>query len=119
MANPNIIAVSQIYAKTQFLAITTSATAIVSNASPSGKVLKINSLIVSNVDGTNAASLTADIYRSGTATHLIKLVSIPAGTAFTVIDKSVLIYLEEGDSIRLTASANSDLEGICSYEEIS
>jgi hypothetical protein len=34
-----------------------------------------------------------------------------------VISKS--IYLEEGDDLRLTASANSDLEAVCSYEEIS
>jgi len=33
-----------------------------------------------------------------------------------VISKS--IYLEEGDTLRLTASANSDLEAVCSYEII-
>jgi hypothetical protein len=36
-----------------------------------------------------------------------------------VITKDTSIYLEEGDSVRLTASANGDLTGICSYEEIS
>jgi hypothetical protein len=30
-----------------------------------------------------------------------------------------VIYLEEGDSLRLTASANSYLEAVCSYEELS
>jgi len=27
--------------------------------------------------------------------------------------------LEEGDTLRLTANANSDIEAVCSYEEIS
>jgi hypothetical protein len=44
-------------------------------------------------------------------------VSIPADATLDVISKS--IYLEEGDELRLIASANSDLEAVCSYEEIS
>ena len=119
MAAPNIVNVTTIIGKVAFQAITTSATAIVSNGSSSNKLLKINSLLVSNVDGTNAATLTVDIYRGSTATHVIKGVSISAATAFTAIDKSVIVYLEEGDSLRLTASANGDLEAVCSYEEIS
>ena len=118
MAAPNIVNVTDIYGKIAFQAVTTSATAIVSNGAASGKLLKINSLLVSNVDGTNAATLTVDVYRGSTATHIIKGVSVSAATAFTAIDKGVIIYLEEGDSLRLTASANGDLEAVCSYEEI-
>jgi hypothetical protein len=44
-------------------------------------------------------------------------VEIPANTTLDVVSKSV--YLEEGDSLRLTASAASDLEAVCSFEEIS
>jgi hypothetical protein len=36
-----------------------------------------------------------------------------------LISKDTSIYLEENDSIRLTASTNSALEAVCSYEEIS
>lgn len=118
MANPNIVAVTEIYGKTAFQAVTTTPTAIITNGSASGKLLKINSLIVANVDGNNSATITADIFRSGTANHLVKTVSVSANTAFTIIDKGVVIYLEEGDSLRLTASTNSDLEATCSYEEI-
>lgn len=119
MAAPNIVNVTDIYGKLAFQAITTSATAIVENTAASGKVLKINTLIISNVDGANAANVTVDVYRSTTATHIIKGVSVAQATAFTAIDKTVMIYLEEGDSLRLTASANGDLEAVCSYEEIS
>ena len=90
---------------------------VTGTASNSNKVLKVNALYVSNVDGTNNADLTVDIYRSSTAYHIAKTVNVPADATLDVISKS--IYLEEGDSLRLTANANSDLEAACSYEEIS
>ena len=117
MAAPNIVNVVTITGKTAVLAVTTSATAIVTNSAASGKVFKVNALYVSNVDGTNNADLNVDIYRSSTAYHIAKTVVVPADATLDVISKS--IYLEEGDSLRLTASANSDLEAVCSYEEIS
>ena len=117
MAAPNIVNVATITGKTAVLAVTTSATAIVTNSAASGKVFKVNALYVSNVDGTNNADLNVDIYRSSTAYHIAKTVNVPADATLDVISKS--IYLEEGDTLRLTASANSDLEAVCSYEEIS
>ena len=117
MTAPNIVNVVTITGKTAVLAVTTSATAIVTNSAASGKVFKVNALYVSNVDGTNNADLTVDIYRSSTAYHIAKTVNVPADATLDVISKS--IYLEEGDTLRLTANANSDLEAVCSYEEIS
>ena len=117
MAAPNIVNVATITGKTAVLAVTTSATAIVTNSAASGKVFKVNALYVSNVDGTNNADLNVDIYRSSTAYHIAKTVVVPADATLDVISKS--IYLEEGDMLRLTAGANSDLEAVCSYEEIS
>jgi len=117
MTAPNIVNVTTITGKTSVLAVTTSATAIVTNSGSSGQVYKINALYVSNVDGTNNADLNVDIYRSSTAYHVAKTVNVPADATLDVISKS--IYLEEGDSLRLTASANSDLEAVCSYEIIS
>ena len=89
---------------------------VTGTASNSGKVLKVNALYVSNVDGTSAADINVDIYRSSTAYHVAKTVMVPADATLDIISKS--IYLEEGDSLRLTASVNSDLEAVCSYEEI-
>ena len=117
MAAPNIVNVTTILGKTAVQQVTTSATAIVTNAADSGKVFKVNALYVSNVDGTSAADVNVDIFRSSTAYHVAKTVSVPADATLDVISKS--IYLEEGDSLRLTASADSDLEAVCSYEEIS
>ncbi len=117
MAAPNIVNVATITGKTAVQAVGTSATAIVTNSGSSGKVFKVNALYVSNVDGTANAELTLDLYRSSTAYRLTNTVVVPADATLDVISKS--IYLEEGDSLRLTANAAGDLEAICSYEEIS
>lgn len=117
MAAPNILSLSTITGKTAVLAITTSAQNIVSNAASSGKVLKVNGLWISNVDGTNSADVTIDVYRSSTAYHVAKTVPVAADATVQFLDKP--LYLEEGDALRLTASANSDLEGVCSYEDLS
>ena len=117
MAAPNIVSVGTINGKTAVLAITTSAANIVNNASSSGKVLKVNSLYIANVDGTNSATVNVDLYRGSTAYHLAKTITVAADSTLDLLSNS--IYLEEGDALRLTASANSDLEGVCSYEDIS
>ncbi len=117
MAAPNIVNVATITGKTAVQAIGTSAAAIVTNSGSSNKVFKVNALYISNVDGTNDATVNVDLYRSSTAYHIAKTINVPADTSIDVLTKPV--YLEEGDALRLTASAASDLEGVCSYEEIS
>lgn len=117
MTAPNVVAVATITGKTAVQAVGTSATAIVSNSAGSGKVFKVNALYVSNVDGVSAADVNVDFYRGSTAYHIGKTVSVPADATVDVISKS--LYLEEGDSLRLTASASGDIEAVCSYEEIS
>lgn len=124
MAAPNIVNVATITGKTAVADLTTTAaTAIISNAASSGKVFKVNSLIVSNVDGTNNAEITISVYSQddigGTATEICKTVVVPADASLVVIDKSSGIYLEEDKSIGAIASAANDLKVVCSYEEIS
>lgn len=117
MAAPNIVNVATITGKTAVQAVGTSATAIVTNSSSSGKVFKVNSLYVSNVDGSSNAEITVDLYRSTTAYKIANTITVPADATLDIITKS--FYLEEGDALRLTANAAGDLEAICSYEEIS
>jgi len=124
VANPNIINVTTILGKSAVVSLTTTAaTAVVSNAAASGKVFKINSLVVSNVDGTNAADITVSYYSEddigGTATQIVSTISVPADATLVVIDKGTSIYLEEDRSIGATAGAANDLKVVVSYEEIS
>lgn len=116
MANPNIVNVTAIYGKTAVQAVGTSPTAIVTNTAASGKVVKVNALYVTNVDGTVNADITVDVYRSSTPYRIASTMVVPADGAISILDNS--IYLEEGDSLRLTANAAGDLEAVCSYEEI-
>lgn len=119
MSAPNIVNVTNIIGNTGVQLVTTSPAAIVTNSAASGKVYKLNALIVSNVDSANMATVTVDLYRSSTAYPIINSVSVLINTSFTPIDKGLCLYLLEGDSIRLTANANSRLTAVCSWEEIS
>ena len=119
MANPNIVNVSDIRGKTAVQAVTTSATAIVTNDTSSNKVFKINSLTIANVDGVSSADVSVDVFRGGIARRIAFTIAVPADSTLVVISKETSIYLEEGDALRCTASVNGDLEAICSYEEIS
>jgi hypothetical protein len=124
VASPNIVNVTTITGKTNVVSLTTTnATLVVENTAASNKVFKINSLVVSNVDGTNAADITISLYSEdnigGTATQIVSTVSVPADASLVVIDKNTSIYLEEDKSIGATAGSASDLKVVCSYEEIS
>lgn len=117
MAAPNIVNVTAIYGKTAGLAVTTSATAIVSNAAGSNKVLKINALYCSNVSASNGW-VTVDVFKNAaTAFDIAYQITVPVNATLDVLSQS--IYLEENDSIRLTANANTTIEAVCSYEDIS
>jgi hypothetical protein len=124
MAAPNVVNVATITGKTAVTSLTTTnATLVVENPASSNKVFKINSLIVSNVDGSSAADITISLYSEdnigGTATQIVSTVSVPANASLVVISKDTSIYLEEDKSIGATASAANDLKVVCSYEEIS
>jgi len=124
MTAPNIVNVTTITGKTNGVSLTTTnATLVVENPVSSNKVFKINSLVVSNVDGTNAADITVSLYSEdnigGTATEIVSTVSVPADASLVVIDKATSIYLEEDKSIGATAGSASDLKVVVSYEEIS
>jgi hypothetical protein len=116
MAAPNIVNIAVITAKTAVQAVSTTATDIVANAGSSNTSVKINDLMIANVNGSAAATITASIFRSSVEYKLAHAISVPAGATLVVLDKTSSIYLEEGDTLRLTASVNSYLHAVCSYE---
>ena len=123
MANPNIVNVTAIYGNTSVTSLTTTnATSIVSNAAASGKVYRINSLVVANIDGTNAADITINVYPEdaigGTGEAIASTISVPADATLIIIDKTTQIYLLEDRSIGAIAGVASDLVVTCSWEEI-
>ena len=119
MAEPNLVNVTSIYGRTINDTLTTTLTTDILTC-PSDKVLKINTIIVSNIDGTNSADVTVYFYNSSAATRtqIASTVAVPADSTLVVIGKDSPIYLEESDKLIAVASANSDLVVVCSYEEL-
>ena len=100
------------------------------NAASSGTVMKINQIVASNVDGTNAVNVSVDIYSNGavaqgsapsggTAYPIASTISVPADATLIVVDKTTAIYLEEGTSIAVTSGTASKISYSISYELIS
>ena len=123
MANPNIVDVTNILGNNSLTALTTtSATSIINNAASSGKVYKVNSIVVANVDGSAAADVTISIYSEddlgGTAFEIVSTLSVPADASVIVTDKSTGFYLKEDQSVGATAGTASDLVVTASWEEI-
>ena len=115
MANPNIVNVTAIYGTTYVQAVGVSATAIATAAAST--VVKLDALYVGNIDTSASYKITVDLYRSSVAYNILYQVSIPAGAGLDVLSKS--IYLQEGDSLRLTADTASKLQAVASGEVIS
>ena len=123
MANPNIVNVTTIYGNNSLTSLsTTNATAIINNPAASGKVFKVNSIVVSNVDGSSAADITISIYSQddigGTAYQIASTISVPADASLIVTDKTTSFYLKEDQSVGATAGTASDLVVTASWEEI-
>lgn len=124
MAAPNIVGVTTIVGITTFLNLsTTNATVLLSNAASSGKVFKVNTIVVANVDGAVAADITVKLHNAaagaGTSFALASTVAVTQDSTLVALDKASSIYLEENRSITVTASAANDLDVVCSFEEIS
>lgn len=125
MAAPNIVNITTLTGKTTYVNLTTTgSTSILSNASGSGRVYKINSLFVSNTDTSNAISITANYYDSSsisvatTSGSLAGAITVPAKSNLIILDKSTALYLEENKAIGAIAGTAAKLTVICSYEDI-
>lgn len=124
MAAPNIVNVATITGKTVYADLsTTSATSLISNAASSGKVVKVNNIFISNINGTSAADITVSYNTAaagaGTNYKIASTVSVPADSTLVVLDKSGSIYLEENTSVTVQAGTAGYLQVVASYEEIS
>ena len=118
MAAPNIVNVTSILGKTVQATLNTTLTTEIL-ACASDKVLKINSIMIANIDGSSAANVSVFITKSGGSPIAIaSTIAVPADASLSLIDKNSGFYLEESDNIEAGASANSDLTITISYEEI-
>ena len=127
MAAPNIVSVSQILGKSNVANVTTVSSSVIVNPVNSSKVFKINTMIVANVDGTNAGNVSVELFKFGaqntstgvgnTTFAIANVVTVPAKSSLDILSKS--LYLEEGDHIKVKGDSNNRLHFISSFEEIS
>lgn len=123
MANPNIVNVTTINGVTTFLTpANATANTLLSNAASSGLVFKVNNIVASNVDGTNAINTTVSINNAaagaGTDFPIVSTVSVPADASLIVVDKTTSFYLMENQSIVVTSGTASKIAYTISYESI-
>ena len=127
MAAPNIVGVTTIRGKSNVANLTTTSSSVIVNDVNSGKVFKINTIMISNVDGTNAGNVSVELFKFGSqnvntglgnSTYAIaNVITVPAKSSLDVLSKS--LYLEEGDQLKAKADSNNRLHLITSFEEIS
>lgn len=127
MAAPNIINVGLIAGGTASRDVTTSTAALISNAAASNQLYKVNMVLVANISGS-PADITLNLVRtvnsavaptstSGTYSLAFQ-VTVPEKSTMVLLGKDTTVYLQEGDSLQVIASANSSLTASASYEII-
>ena len=129
MANPNIVNVVSIVGGNAAWALTHSSLTATLLTVAADVIVKINSLIVTNIHGTNAATVSLEINGTGpgatgvtlaanltSQVRIASTMNVPADDSLVLIDKP--IYLMEADVLRGGASAASVLELFASYEVI-
>jgi hypothetical protein len=124
MANPNLATATSVLANNAQVSLTsTSATQLISNAASSGKVYLVDSIIVANVDGTNACDVTVTRFQSATNTGaqfaIASTITVPAKASLIVVGKDNPINLTENESIYVTASVANDLMVDANWKELS
>jgi len=123
MANPNIVAVVSIFGMTTGITMSTTAnTVLLVNATSSGKVFKIESVLAANV--TSAATnvvfgINTSATGGGTSFEMAQNISVPSSATLSIIDKNNTFYLLENQSLVGSASVSSSIDLVISYEDIS
>ena len=85
---------------------------------PAETAVRIDTILVANDDGTNAADCTLEISNDNGSTYfkIASTISVPADSTLSMIDTP--IYLDETDIIAITAGAANDLDYHVSYVEL-
>jgi hypothetical protein len=125
MAAPNIVNVALINANSNNMTLsTTSEIALLNNPAASGKVYKVNVIMVANREiNANAVNVTVNVYTGaalgGSGFPIAQLISVPGNSTLVITDKSTSFYLEENESIGIKSGTSNGLAVMTSWEEIS
>jgi len=126
MANPNIVSVATINGGSLGWNLSASLDSLITVTAQ--YIIKINRIVVANVDGTNGAEVDVAITMAGTPAqtgfavntaaattfYIAKEIEVPANSTLVITDTP--IYLRETDILKAKAEAVSDLDLFISYE---
>jgi hypothetical protein len=123
MSAPNIVNVTSIIAGYSGLVpANTIANVLVNNLAGTNSVIKVNSLLITNVsDGSvpTIVSVNTNAAGAGTNYRIAFNIYVPSGASLQLVDKGNFIYLTEDTSIVVTSGTASTLEYLAVYETIS
>jgi|TARA_R100000329_G_scaffold5770_1_gene7321 hypothetical protein len=117
MATPNLVNIATITPKNAMGTLgDTNRTTMIDV--PAETAVRIDTILVANDDGTNAADCTLEISNDNGSTYfkIASTISVPADSTLSMIDTP--IYLDETDIIAITAGAANDLDYHVSYVEL-
>ena len=133
MANPNLIGTTAIRGNTAYVlpSVTTAGqtnwthngtTALTGLTPAANSVNKINSIVVTNLTGSNA-SLYVSIannatWGSGTAYYIAYNITVPPTSSIIVTDRTNYFYVTENQSVAVQTSVVSALSFVASFEVI-
>ena len=118
MANPNMYTSNSILGETITRELTTTLTTTLLSGQ-SNKILKINTIIVANIDGVNATSFNLYLNDGVNTRAFAYQITVPAAASVVIIDRNSGFYLTESQTIEGGANLNQDLTITFSYEVIS
>jgi len=127
MAAPNIINVASIVPHTNSLTPANTARQGLVAAPATGEAHKINQIIATNIEGTNAADVTVELRLADGTTFrsIANTISVPADASLIVLDKTTSLYLldtsvtGEPSMLWVTSGTANSITFTCSYETIS
>jgi len=114
----NVVNVQTINGRTAYANLTTLSANVLTNASNSNTLVKLNHITMANYSSTVVTG-NVNITRGSGTYYIAGTVNIPANSTLTVLGKDTATYLEEGDVLQSYVSANASVHILASYEIMS
>lgn len=117
MAAPNLLTSTSVTGKTAMAQLTTSTANVLTNASNSNTVIRLDNVILTNYSSLPAFANVV-INRSSVSYYLTGNVSIPANSTLVLLGRDTSLFLEEGDVLQANVNANTAVSFNAAYELI-
>jgi hypothetical protein len=118
MANPNVLVATSLIGRTVYSNVTTALSNVVQNSSASNKSLRLVNISLAGIDAVISPNVTIGVVRANVLNYIVANITIPIKSTVIIAGKENNIYLEEGDDLRMVASANNTVWATVTYEEV-